>query len=353
MAVQRATRSQARLFAQLLAELEPEIRRAFYASVTDLQAGVNWPLLLQRLTVSDIEGAISALNINEAAWAQYSSAMTAAYAKAGSSTMAQIIQTGVADIGTRFNMSNPRAEEWIRRNVAESVTGFTAEQIKSARRVIEAGYARGEGPRTIAIDLAGRVSGGSREGGVIGLDAPRARRLENVTAGMRTPEGVQGLVIRHENGELSVRYKVNAATEKRILSAYSAGTEVPEEARLISEKQYRNALLKDRAETIAATEAGAAVMGSRQEAWEQAANAKGMDKSAVRKTWFHRRGAGGEARITHIEMNGKSVMGLDTPFILSDGSVMQHPHDPSGGARNNVRCGCDCTYALSRSGGIS
>lgn len=348
MAVQRATRSQARMFAQLLADLEPEIRRAFYASVTDLQAGVNWNLLLQRLASSDIEGAISALNINEAAWAQYSSAMTAAYAKAGSSTMAQIVQTGVADIGTRFNMTNPRAQEWIRRNVGESITGFTTEQIRSARRVIEAGYSRGEGPRTIAIDLAGRVIGGSREGGVLGLDGPRSQRLENVTVGMRTPEGVQGLVIRQEDGNLKVRYKVNAATASRILSAHEAGTEVPEAQRLISEKQYRNALLQDRAETIAQTETAAAVVGSRQESWEQAASAKGMNKDDVTKTWWHRRGPGGESRITHIEMNQKTVIGLDTPFILSDGSVMQHAHDPAGGARNNVKCGCDCAYALRR-----
>lgn len=347
MALQ-STKSQARLFAQLISTLEPEIRRAFMASVVDLQSGVNWPLLLQRLSVSDIEGAIAALNINEAAWAQYSSAMTAAYAKAGSSTMAQIVQTGVADIGTRFNMTNPRAQEWIRQNVAESVAGFTNEQIRTARRVIEGGYSRGEGPRTIATDLAGRVVGGSREGGVLGLDGPRSQRLENVTAGMRTPEGVQSLVIRHENGSLSVRYKVNAATEKRILSAYEAGTEVPEAQRLISEKQYRNALLQDRAETIAQTETAAAVVGSRQESWEQAANAKGMNKDDITKTWWHRRGPGGESRITHIEMNQKTVIGLDTPFILSDGSVMQHAHDPAGGARNNIRCGCDCTYALRR-----
>ena len=351
MAVQRATRSQARLFAQLLSELEPEIRRAFMASVVDLQSGVNWPLLLQRLTVSDIEGAIAALNINEAAWAQYSSAMTAAYAKAGSSTMAQIIQTGVADIGTRFNMTNPRAQEWIRQNVAESVVGFTNEQIRTARRVIEAGYSRGEGPRTIATDLAGRVIGGSREGGVLGLDGPRSQRLENVTAGMRTPEGVQSLVIRHENGSLSVRYKVNAATEKRILSAYEAGTEVPEAQRLISEKQYRNALLQDRAETVARTETSSAVLSSRQEAWEQTAEAKGLNSSAVIKTWVHLRGSR-EGRIQHIQMNGVSVRGLNTPFRLPDGTLMLHPHDPAGGAKQNINCSCNCTYSLDRSVGL-
>jgi len=346
MAVQRPTASQVRLFAQLIQELEPQIKRAFLASVTDLLANVNWPLLLERLQQYDTEGAIQALNISPAAWAEYSAVMTAAYARAGSSTMAQIVQSGVGQIGTRFNMTNPRAEQWIRQNVAESVVGFTEEQVRVARQVIANGYARGDGPRTIAIDLGGRVVGGNRQGGVLGLDAPRATRLERVSVGMRSPDGVRSLVIRREDGTLAMRYKVNKATEGRIISAYNAGTEVPDAAREVSERQYRNALLEARAETVAQTETGAAVMGSRQEAWDQALDARGLERADVAKTWWHRRGVGGDARITHIEMNRVTVIGLDTPFELSDGSRMLYPHDPAGGASNTIKCGCDCTYSL-------
>ena len=353
MAVNVATKSQARLFAQLIAQLEPEVRRAFMASVVDLQAGVNWPLLLQRLEAGDIDGAVAALNINAAAWAEYSSVMTAAYAAAGASTMAQIQMVGIAPVGVRFDMANPRAERWIRQNVAEMVVGFTNEQIEVARGVIGAGYARGDGPRTIAIELGGRVTNGTRQGGVLGLDNPRAYRLQQVSLGMRTPEGVQSLVIESPDGRLAMRYKVNPATEKRILAAYNAGTAVPDDARAISERQYRNALLQARAETVAQTETGAAVMGARDEAWQQVVQAQGLDSSAVVKTWQHSRGPGGDARITHIGMNRESVRGLDTPFVLSDGSVMQYPHDPAGGARNNIRCGCTCNYSLDRSVGLT
>src|SRR5690606_11801491 len=65
------TRSQARLFAQLIAELEPRIRAGFMAAVTDLTANVNWRELLAKLEAGDIEGAIAALNISPAAWQQY------------------------------------------------------------------------------------------------------------------------------------------------------------------------------------------------------------------------------------------------------------------------------------------
>lgn len=348
----RPTRSQARLFAQLIADLEPEIWRAFMASVTDLQAGVDWSALLDALGRSDIESAIASLHINAAAWAEYSSAMTAAYAKAGASTAAQIQAQGIAGIGNRFQMTNPRAEGWIRQNVAESVVGFTREQTQVARNVIEAGYARGQGPRNIAVDLAGRVQGGVRSGGVLGLDGPRAQRLQAVTQGMRSAEGVQSLVIERHDGSLALRYKTNAATEQRIIRAYKAGTAVPEADRAISERQFSNALLKARADTVAETETGNAVMSARDEEWQQLAESQGLDKGAVIKTWHHRRGASKEHRPDHLAMSGVSVTGLDTPFVFPDGTRMQHAHDPAGGARHTIRCGCDTTYRLDHSVGL-
>lgn len=347
----RVTKSQARLFAQLLAELEPEIRRAFLASVTDLQAGVNWPVLLTALAAYNIEGAIAALNISAAAWAEYSSSMTAAYARAGASTAAQIQATGVGGVGIRFNMTNPRAQAWIAENVAGSVVGFTTEQVQVARGVIEAGYALGQGPRTIAIDLVGRANGGTRQGGVLGLDGPRAARLQAVTQGMRTPEGVRSLVTVKEDGTLAMRYRVNPATAQRIVSAYKAGTEVPEAQRIISERQYRNALLQARAETVANTEVASAVMNATQEQWTQLAESQGLNAGAIKKTWEHRRG-GKEGRPEHIAMQGVSVMGLNTPFVLPDGTRMLFAHDSAGGARNNINCGCGTTYAIRQDIGL-
>lgn len=343
----RPSINQARLFASLISELDPRIRRGFMASVTDLQSNVNWQLLLSALEQFDTEAAIAALNINPAAWQEYSQTMTAAYAQAGSSTMASIRQSGIGGIGVRFNMGNPRAEQWILENVANRIVGYNREQVEVARAVINRGYSAGEGPRTIARDLAGRVGrGGAREGGVLGLDGPRAERLNIVSQGMRTPEGVQALVVRHADGTLSVKYKVNKATEQRILKAYQAGEAVPSAERAISQRQYQNALLKQRADTVAQTETAGAVMNSRDEAWEQLAESEGLDRDAVQKIWRHRRG--GDGREQHIAMAGVSVMGLDTPFEMPDGTLMLYPHDPAGGAKHNVFCACSCEYSLVR-----
>lgn len=352
MATRRPSRSQARLFAQLISELEPEIWRAFMASVTDLQANVDWRALLDALTRTDIEGAIAALNINEAAWAEYSSKMTQAYALAGASTTAQIQAQGLGGIGTRFRMTNPGAQEWIRQNVANRVVGFSEEQTQVARMVIEAGFGRGQGPRNIAVDLAGRVQGGSRAGGALGLDAPRAARLQAVTQGMRTADGVRGLVIARQDGKLALRYKVNPATEQRIIRAYKSGTAVPEADQAISERQYSNALLKARADTVANTETANAVMSGRMEQWRQLIETKGIDPESVIKTWHHRRGASKDHRPDHLAMSGKSVRGLFTPFVFPDGAQLQYAHDPDGGAKHVIGCGCDTTFRVDHSVGL-
>lgn len=348
----RPSRAQARLFGRLLAELEPEVRRGFMASVVDLHANVNWPELLESLSAGDIEGAIRALNIAPEAWAEYSRAVTDAYARAGAATATQIVQLGMGSIGVRFNLDNPRAQQWIRNNVANKVVNFSEEQIMTARNIIAEGYSRGDHPRRIALDIAGRVgAGGVREGGILGLDNPRAMRFHQVRVGMRTAEGVRGLVIEHRDGSLSLKYKVNKATANRILSAYRNGTEVPETDRIASEKQYHNALLKHRADTIAETETGNAVMSARDEEWQQLMESEGLSPDSLIKTWQHRRGAARFHRPDHLAMSGTSVRGINTPFVFPDGTEMLYAHDPNGGAKHTIRCACDTEYRIDRSGG--
>lgn len=341
----RPTTSQARQFAQLVDMLKPEVRQAFMRAVVDLHANVDWPALLAALESGSTFTAIRALNVTEAAFSSYSQVLTSAFIESGTATAQMIVATKQASIGLRFNLQNPRAQEWIRNNVGNQITGYVQDQILAARTVIEAGYAAGNHPHTIARELVGRVgAGGVRQGGILGLDGARAARLDAVTRGMKTADGVQDLVV---GGK--VRYKVNKSTEDKILRAYRNGTAVPASERAIAERQYSNALLKSRADTVATTETSQAVMSARNESWEQAAEEQGLDSSRIEKIWRHRRG--GDGRITHIEMAGVKVMGLGTPFILSDGSVMQYAHDPAGGARNVINCGCDTEYRLIRSVG--
>ena len=165
---------------------------------------------------------------------------------------------------------------------------------------------------------------------------------------MQTPEGVRGLVIEHQSGRVSLRYKVNRVTANRILSAYRRGEAVPESQRLVSERQYKNALLQDRATTVASTETADAVLNSHDEAFRQTMESEGIRDDQIIKTWRHGGGATAHHRPDHLAMGGVEVVGMNARFEFPDGAALLYPHDPAGGARHNINCRCSVTYSVRR-----
>lgn len=342
----RRPRSQRRLFAELIAKLEPGLRSAFEAAVADLHANLDWGAMLDALARQNIEAAIEALHIDRAAFWGYAQAKTAAFAEAGATTVATISVPGAGAIGIRFDMANPGAESWIAREVGLKVTGnLVEEQIQVVRDAIGAGFQRGQHPTEIARDIAGKVANGTRQGGVLGLDSPRAARLRAITDGIKTPEGVRDLVIRHQDGSLSVRYKVNRQTEARILRAYKRGEALSPADQAISVRQYSNALLKDRADTVARTETAQSVMAGRREAWDQVLVAKNLPPEAVIKRWVHGGGVK-DPRPHHVAMSGHQVRGLDAAFEFSNGARLRFACDPEGPASEVIRCTCGTDFFL-------
>lgn len=349
----RPTRNQHRLFAAEIARLEPDLRAAFEAGAQDLRDGAIWQDLIDALTRQDIDAAIASLQVEPAAFRAFAQAKTAAYAEGGALAATTINAPDGVRIAFRFDMANPRAEAWIAENVGREIVGIADDIRQVAREVILDGYSAGRHPHAIARDIAGRVVNGQRQGGIVGLDAPRAHRLVQVTRGMETAEGVQGLVIKGRDGTLRLRYKTNKATEARILRAYRRGEAVPAPDRELSARQFSNMLLKDRADTIAATETGQAVMSARAEEWRQAAEKMGYPVDAITKTWIHGRGTSEQFRPDHLAMNNATVQGLDTPFVFPDGTAKQHALDGNGGAKHDARCGCQTTFRLDHSRGLT
>lgn len=330
-------------FRRLIERLTPELQRAFLKAWQEIRQGIDWPRLRAALARGDVEGAVEALGIEHGAFEAYRAQATAAYAQGGALAATHVNGPAGSRVTFRFDMTNPRAEEWIRTKVGGQIVGLAEEARQVARETIRTGYAAGRNPIGIALDLAGRVRDGNRAGGVLDLDGPRAERLRSVMRGMETPEGVQGLV-EIVGGEPKVRYKVNAATEARILKAWRAGTAVPMREREISMRQYHNALLQARAETVSRTETGQAVMSARYEEWRQAAEKLGYPLDRVVKKWMH--GGGKDPRWWHQAAEGMEARGLETPFILANGAVMQHALDPAGGGRETINCRCNTLFRL-------
>ena len=394
--------------ADLIEDLAPALAAAFLAAIALLRSGINYAELLAALRAGDIDAAIEALNIDRGVFSQYVLERQAAFGHAGAVVAEAVTLDRIAffkrgadkdrvqpradpvpspsgpagprppsppspptlpapgggQVVFRFDMTNPRAESWIRTEAAARVTGYVDEQIETARRVIADGFRRGEGPQTIATDIAGRINplSGRREGGIVGLSDPQAGYVESMRDRLLSgdpDEMVKVLGSFDKDGKwkegtgMTLRDRRFDGAIKKAIRDVAAGKPNPLTRDKIDEMtaKYSDRLLGRRAEDIARTETAQGVMAARAEATQQALDKAALADAAVTKTWLHSGGVD-HARVPHLAMHEKSVTGLSAPFFLPDGSVMLFSHDPAGGARNNVGCRCNTDFAIDWAHGL-
>lgn len=338
-------RSQQRLFHQLIQNLEPKTRRAFEAVIAEMKAGIDWKALVKALTDKNIDAAIDALNIEASVFERYRSNGAETYAAGGALAVQTINLPPASNIRLRFNPTNPAAEAWIKRNVADRIVEkLIPETVESVRKTILTGFQAGRHPNNIALDIGGRMVGGRRQGGILGLDPQFSSYVDSMRLRLSSGDAAEmqkvfGMTLRDKRYDARL---MKAIKGERKLTASEIETLVG---------RYNDRLLKLRAETIARTETGMAVMQSRKDAWDQALVRMGREPDAVVKTWV----AGGGAkdpRPHHQALGGKKVRGLNTPFSVG-GVEMQHALDSAGGAKECANCTCGTNYTLDYMHGVS
>lgn len=341
----RLTQSQTRLFRALIDKLEPNLRAAFEQAVLELRNGIDWRALVDALARQDVDGAIRALKIDRAVFNAYAMAKTNAFVEGGQ-LAAQTVNMPSGPTGPfggavsiRFDMANPVAESWIAENVGAAVTRLTNEQLQSARGAILAGYGEGKHPEAIARDLAGRTVTGRRQGGIIGLSGPQSELVGSMRSRLESGGATElkkildGMSLRDRRFDHLIRASIESG--KPVARADSA--------RMV--ERYSDRMLAKRANDIARTETGTAVMSGRAEEWRQACENLGYPVDAVIKTWRHGGGVK-DPRPHHVAANNMRAQGLNTAFVLSNGARMQYALDPDGGAAECVNCSCDTTFRL-------
>ena len=384
----------------LIEALAPILAEAFKEAIFTLRRGIDFQRLEAALRAGDIEEAIDALNIERGAFSGYALERQSGFAQAGSVSSEALTKDRVAffrrtdrnpsisspplppepagsgrtpppspptlsldgptptNITFRFDMTNPRAEARIRTEAATRIAGYVDEQIEAARKAIGDGFQRGEGPQTIATTIAGKVNpiSGRREGGIIGLSDPQIGYVDSMRARLLSgdpDEMMKVLGSFDKDGKwkpdtgMTLRDRRYDRSIQKAIRDVAEGKDNPLSAAKIEEMvaKYSDRLLARRAEDIARTETAQGVEMARAEATKQALEKAKLDAAAVTKGWYHSGGID-HARDTHLAMHGKEVTGIDTPFHLPDGSVMQHPHDPDGGVRNNANCRCRGDQAI-------
>ncbi|MBK9073320.1 MAG: hypothetical protein IPL79_20320 [Myxococcales bacterium] len=333
------SRQQRRIIRELMAKHEPAIQAAFEAAIQNAKGALDFDALIRAVEANDWRRVDQLFRLNQAVLFPLEDAARAALIAGG---VAVAVPKGIAGAFS-FNGRHVRAEQIIAETGARLVTEIGNPGEDVIRAILLDGQQEGIGARKVAQRLGGVVNPrtGIREGGIMGLDGPRAHRLDAVTRGMKTPEGVRDLVTVRADGSLKLKYKVNPATEQQIFSAYKRGEAVPAAARARAEKQFSNKLLKERSETIARNEAFKAQAQGRNEAHRQMMEG-GLVESADKK-WLHNTAK--NPRHDHQSMDGK-VVAFDEAFAMDDGTQMQFPHDPAAGPEHVIGCRCVVIYQV-------
>jgi len=238
--------------------------------------------------------------------------------------------------GAKFFNANASAVTDYLQSTARKFLDDMNESTRSAvREVTAVGVQLGQNPRSIALDLAGRMEGRERVGGIIGLNAPQAQAVANARLNLASG-----------NSEQMRKYLRNERRDRRfdgiVEKAISEGKPVAASDidKIVS--RYQSSLLQLRGETIARTEAGAALNFGRQTHAENIAAETGAE---VWKRW-ESGPDDGRQRESHTEANGQEVR-IDKPFSVG-GSEMMYPFDYTMGADAGeiINCRCSVTYEI-------
>ncbi len=304
------------------------------AAVKDLTKEVELQKLLLALERRDLDAAMQALHIDRAAFQPLEAKLVEAFTAAGQGAVASM--PAAVSIGFRFDPGNQRAAAIIREMAGSLITRLTQGEIDQARAFLADGMARGAGPRSVALDLVGRISRatGNREGGLIGLSGPYRDYVATARAELAStdPALLRNYLTRNQRDR---RY------DRAVARAIETGKPVTPETARTAVTRYSARLVRLRGEVIARTEGLPAIRAAKHEAFQQLVDDGRVEVMDIVRGWSTTED--GRQRDTHDAMNGQEVRGLDMPFTSPSGAQFRWPGDTSLGApaAEVVACRCD------------
>lgn len=329
----------------LVATLTPKIRDAFQAAIQGVDDTVILTDLIAAIQAGDYEKAFQTLGMSNAALRPITAALQSIFEQGGvavGSTFPKVLNTKAGRAVFRFDVTNPRAEKWLKDQSSTLVTRIQEDARVNVRNVMTRGLEAGANPRVTALDIVGRVvpATGQRVGGIIGLSQPQENWVANARRDLTTL-----------NPNYFKRTLRNAKFDSIVRKAIDSKTPLdqPTIDKLIT--LYKSSLLKSRGNAIARTETIQSLNRAQHEALSQASDMGAVKQKDIQRVWD----TAGDDRVreTHREMDGQSV-GLDDPFKTPDGYSLMFPGDASLGAdaAEVINCRCRVKMAINWLSGI-
>jgi len=177
---------------------------------------------------------------------------------------------------------------------------------------------------------------GVREGGIMGLDGPRAQRSARVREILNDPDQIADY-FKTVKGKQVPRYtSTDRRFDAQVRKAIAEGRALDKTTVERIAKAHDARLLKARGQTIAKNEAFTAQAQGRNEAYQQLMD--GGKVESISKRWDHN--SAKDPRHDHRVLDGVEV-GLNEVFPLGGGLTIRYAHDPDAPA--DERLGCRCT----------
>lgn len=336
------TRSQRLVYDELLQKYGRQVADAFFKALDDLKKGVRLQQVVVAIENNDIEGALNALDIDPAAFNDMLDRIREAHTAGGNAAvdaMPKRNPDGTA-LRVRFDGRAMAAEDWLRRHSSELITRTTADMRAAVRASLADSLAKGQNPRTAALDIVGRMNRVSqrRVGGILGLSVPQEEYVRSSREELAS-----------KDPKLLNNYLTRKLRDRRfdrtVTKAIREGTKPPREIAAKAVNAYERRLLKLRGETIARVETMTALQKGKRQAFDQAVADGKVKEADIKKAW---RSAGDfRVRHTHVMLNGDSVR-FNEPFVSASGARLMHPMDTSLGAGLSeiAGCRCDCEYRI-------
>lgn len=323
-----------RLYQELLDRHGQAIASAFIDAIDDLRTAAEVQRVVDAIAAGNVQGALEALHLDPAAYGPLEDAIARTYGEGGQSAL-QALPKRAPD-GTalviRFHARNRRAEDWLRTHSSELVTHIIEEQRTAVRQTLTAGMEAGRNPRSVALDIVGRVNRltGKREGGILGLTPSQETFVRSARAELASgdPEALRHYLTRNRRDKRFDRTVAKAIREEK---------PVPAEIARKAVDAYTRRLEALRGEMIGRTEALSALNAAQYEALRQAVENGSLQANQIRRVWQ----SAGDARVrhTHRALDGDTA-GLHEPFRSPSGALIRFPGDPQAPAAERIGCRC-------------
>lgn len=308
---------------QLLEHWNGQLKKAFLEAIHKIADTARLDKIAKMLEGGDIDGAVRAVGLDPASFRPFDKTFGAAFEAGGVATA----QLAPAKLQFQFNIRNVAAENWLRRYSSDLIAEIFDDQRQMVRNALSAAMSKGVNPRTAALDLVGKIGpNGHRQGGLIGLTSSQEQWVRNYQEDLLT-DPIKALTRKLRDKRFEKTIATYAAEQKPLpLSLIN---------KIIT--SYRNRALRYRAETIARTEAMAALHEAQNQAVTQMLANGVVDTQQIDFVWHTAHD--NRVRDTHQTMDGQRRH-YGFAFVTGSGAQLRYPGDPAGSAAEIINCRC-------------